>query len=218
MRMYVRTGGLAVLVAAAIGLAACTGGTSGPRVASVENTSADPGGSPASGGAGGASSPAPGSAGNATRLVDEWAACMRGHGDPSQADPTIDTDGVIHITTPLSEPGTDSAEIGDEAHNSTGPCGSYLQAASKALLGGRPSPPPPSLAQQLKYAECMRAHGVPKFPDPNGSGDTDVRGLDPTGPVFLNADKVCSKETGEQSSSSPEPPGSIMVQSAGVNG
>ena len=29
-----------------------------------------------------------GSRGNPTQLLDEWATCMRGHGDPSQADPT----------------------------------------------------------------------------------------------------------------------------------
>jgi hypothetical protein len=27
--------------------------------------------------------------GNPTRLVDEWATCMRSHGDPNQVDPTI---------------------------------------------------------------------------------------------------------------------------------
>ena len=31
--------------------------------------------------------------GNATQLVDEWAACMRSHGDPNQADPIIDATG-----------------------------------------------------------------------------------------------------------------------------
>jgi hypothetical protein len=30
----------------------------------------------------------------------------------------------------------------------------------------------------------MRAHGVPKFPDPNGSGETYVGKLDPNGVVF----------------------------------
>ena len=192
------TAGIALLTAA------CSSGSSTPQVASLGTSSS---GNAASNGNGSAA--APGSTGNATQLVNEWAACMRRHGDTGQADPTIDSNGVIHITVPPQGPGGEN--FSNEAHNSTGPCGSYLQAASRALLGGRPSPPPPSLAQLLKYARCMRAHGVPKFPDPNGSGETYVGNLDPNGAVFINADKVCSKETGTLSASQPEPPGSIMV-------
>ena len=61
----------------------------------------------------------------------------------------------------------------------------------------------------------MRAHGVPKFPDPK-SGETYVGNLDPNGAVFQNADKMCSKKTGTLSGSQPEPPGSTMVGSAAV--
>jgi hypothetical protein len=62
----------------------------------------------------------------------------------------------------------------------------------------------------------MHAHGVPKFPDPNGCGETYVGNLDPNGVVFQNADKLCSKETGALSGSQPEPPGSLMVGPAAV--
>jgi hypothetical protein len=37
-------------------------------------------------------------------LLNEWAACMRKHGDPDQADPTIDPSKVIHITILPSVP------------------------------------------------------------------------------------------------------------------
>jgi type IV secretory pathway TrbL component len=41
----------------------------------------------------------------------------------------------------------------------------------------------------VAFAECMRAHGVPKFPDPNGSG-TELgpdSGIDPTSATFQAA-------------------------------
>ena len=55
------------------------------------------------GGAGSSATTVP--KGNATALVDGWATCMRNYGDPDQADPTIGTDIVIHVTIPASAPG-----------------------------------------------------------------------------------------------------------------
>jgi hypothetical protein len=146
-------------------------------------------------------------------MLDEWAACMRRHGDSGQADPVIDASKVIEITTPAG-PANWGQYIG--TYDGTGPCGNYLTAASAALRGGQPTPPPLSLGQQLKYAQCMRANGVPKFPDPNGSGGTNIGNLDPTGPVFQHANQVCSAETGGPAPGAPPPPGTIQEQSAGT--
>ena len=38
-------------------------------------------------------------------MLDEWATCMRAHGDPDQADPTIDANRIIHITWNPAIPG-----------------------------------------------------------------------------------------------------------------
>jgi hypothetical protein len=204
-----RAGLLAILACAALlTAAACSGGSTTPQVASLGNSSNDGGGSSAGSGSGGGNSTVTGS-GNATQLVDEWATCMHSHGDPNQVDPSIDSDGDIEITMTNV-----TAETSSQAHDSSGPCGHYLTAASNALRGGRPAPKAPSLASQLKYAECMRAHGVPKYPDPNGSTEGPYIGnLDPTSPVFVNADNLCSKETGEISSSDAEPAGVVQVES-----
>jgi hypothetical protein len=47
----------------------------------------------------------------------------------------------------------------------------------------------------VKYAQCMRSHGVPNFPDPSAQGalDVDARklGIDPQGPVFKAAEEAC---------------------------
>jgi hypothetical protein len=203
-----RSGGLAVLVAAAaIGLAACGGGSSTPHVASL-GTSSSASGSGNSDGSGSPTTAAP--TGNATKLLDEWAACMRSHGDPSQTDPTIDADKVIHITMQNV-----SQTVSSEAHGSTGPCSNYELAAENALRGGQSAPQAPSLAAQLKYAECMRANGVPKYPDPNGSQEQSIGNLDPNSPAFQDANKLCVKKTGMPAywATGTGVPGEVTVQS-----
>lgn len=51
----------------------------------------------------------------------------------------------------------------------------------------------------LQYSKCMRSHGVPKFPDPQVSGNkVSMRldknaGIDPNSPVFQAAQQACQK-------------------------
>ena len=42
----------------------------------------------------------------------------------------------------------------------------------------------------MKFAECMRAHGVPDFPDPDPKGDTNF-GVDVTREVWTKAVDAC---------------------------
>lgn len=206
-RVYLRSGVLAVVVAAtAIGLAGC-GGSSPSHVASLNGTSG--------GGSGGTTTTLP--KGTPAQLLDEWASCMRGHGDPDQVDPTIDANKVIHITIPANASG-DGPDLGGP-NGASGPCGSYLDAASTALRGGQPLPKPDP-AKLLKFSECMRAHGIPDFPDPNGNGislhTTPGSDLNPNNPTFKNAGKVCAKQVGVLGLAfgGTPPPGAIESQSS----
>ena len=47
-------------------------------------------------------------------------------------------------------------------------------------------------AALVQYAKCMRAHGVPDFPDPSADGSFDVGGINPDSPQVQKADKACS--------------------------
>jgi hypothetical protein len=52
----------------------------------------------------------------------------------------------------------------------------------------------------LAYAQCMRAHGVPDFPDPNGQGGFTFQGgqegdLGPDSPAFQQANQDCQQIT-----------------------
>lgn len=71
--------------------------------------------------------------------------------------------------------------------------------------GGSPAPPvggaglPAGTAQALAYAQCMRSHGIPGFPDPNTHGNilfSLPASIDTHSPQFQSADKTCQKQTG----------------------
>jgi hypothetical protein len=195
-----RRPGLAVLVAAAaIGLAACSSGSSTPQVASLGTSSGNGSGNSATTQS---SASTEDSTGNPTQLLDEWTACMHSHGDPNQTDPTIDTNKDIHIPIPSGVKGlSDSPEA--QA------CNSYLTSASKALGGGQSSGAPnPKLEE---YAECMRDNGVPNFPDPIGTG-FELHGLDVNSLAFQNATEVCGKKIGPMhgTGNTPPAPGTIV--------
>ena len=210
-----RMGLVAIVAGVALLTAACSSGSSSPHVASLGTPSGDGSSSPAGGVGGSGSSPTAAPAGNATQLVDEWAACMRSHDDPGQADPVIDASKVIHITMPDGFPG---GVFGQNGHG-TGPgvhCASYLTAAMTALQAGYTPPKPPSQAGLLKYAQCMRANGIPDFPDPVG-GELHLNAgqpggdLNPANPAFQQAVKVCAQQTGVHISGpgGPLPPGTV---------
>ena len=46
-------------------------------------------------------------------------------------------------------------------------------------------------ADALAFAECMRSHGVPSFPDPNSQGVIQGSGLNPNSPSFQSASNAC---------------------------
>lgn len=142
-----RLGLVALIAAAMLGLVAC-GGLSGPRVASLparstgasaaptRSTGATRSPSRATRSNGGKSSANRSAKGDPIRLLSEWTACMRSHGDPEQAQPTIDASGAIHVVEPA---GYFGPMFGPTGHSSTGAgvtCLAYLTGASTSLLGG----------------------------------------------------------------------------------
>jgi hypothetical protein len=178
---------------------------------------------PTSGGNGNTGSTATGSArsrttlpkGNATKLVDEWAACERSHGDPSQADPIIDVHGVITITLPgLGQRGV---PVGNP-HDAAGECSQYLAAAQRALRAADPVPDPLGMDNQadlLKYVNCMRASGVPNYPYPTGNTTNfNGTGVDPNSPFVVKVSIKCGNKLGLPLwwSAGWGPPGDVTVR------
>ena len=112
----------------------------------------------------------------------KYAKCMRENGVPNFPDPKIGDNGESSLSLPE---GIDPAKV--EA----------AEAICKKLLpnGGEPvKVDAETLAKMTKFAECMRANGVPKFPDPTDTGfqiNGNELGMGPGDPTFDAADKKC---------------------------
>lgn len=215
-----QAGWLAVLVAAAaLALAGCTGASTTPQVASL-GTGADPGSNttpgsntaPASGGATSGSTPAS-LPGNVTSLLNRWAACERSNGDPQQADPTVDANGVIWVIVPRG------AQLAGNLHELEGTCSQYLAEAQNELRAANPVQPPPNGAENLKWVNCVRANGVPDYPYPTGdTTNFQGSGVNPNAPNVVRVGTMCAKKLGLPTwwvNGSYEP-GSIEVRTAGM--
>jgi hypothetical protein len=92
--------------------------------------------------------------------------------------------GPTHTETPkrLGFPVVALAAIGCAMALSA--CGS---SASSSTASGGSAP--------IKFANCMRSHGVPNFPDPSAGGGIQINsssGIDPQSPAFQDAQKACS--------------------------
>lgn len=208
----------AIIVMVAIGLTAC-GSSSAPHVASLPTSSNAGGGGPpvttsttAPGTHGHRSRPAKG---DPTALLVQWANCMRAHGDPGQAAPTIDANKVIHLTWNDAIPGgIYGTNKGGQGNAGPGQyCRTYIDEAETDLQGSQHQQPP-SQVQLVKFSQCMRANGVPDFPDPSNGGLSFNRAaggdLNPSNPVFQHASSLCAKKVGVPGFATGSPqPGSI---------
>lgn len=152
---------LAVPIALCVAVAACGGGS--PTDASSPSAAAGQGTSS--------------SAAQAAELA--YAECMRSHGDPDFPDPN-------------SQGGFAGASQGASSPiDTTSP---QYTAANKVCAHLRPPGPSQAQNQQrteqiLKYAACMRSHGIIDFPDTmqlTGQGD-----LNPSNPKFQAAQTAC---------------------------
>ena len=164
----------AILSAAVLTLlAAACGGSKGGHVAQLGSTATQ--------------SSTPSSAGSAQENgAVTFSRCMRSNGVLTFPDPG--SGGAIPKES-LQQLGVGSAQF--EA----------AQSACRHLLpnGGRPPNQTERLqvrAQSLRFAECVRAHGVPNFPDPDSTGripDPASVGINQGSPKFRTANKACGK-------------------------
>ena len=114
-----------------------------------------------------------------------YARCMRSHGVADFPDPTPVPGGGAGFRINAG-PGSDL--------NQDNPRFIAADQACQSLLPGGGQAPPLSaqkLAAEVKWAQCMRAHGLPGFPDPNAQGAFDSSRFDDSSPAFQTANKAC---------------------------
>jgi hypothetical protein len=155
-------------------LAACGGEKSSPGVAALAS------GAPAATATGAAT---PMSEADRRAALVKYAQCMRGHGIPDFPDP------VGNGFKIKAEQGSDLSQQSPR-----------FQAAESACKNLMP-PPRGTVAERragmLKVSACMRAHGFPKFPDPDSNGGIHIEskgddgGMNPDSPQFQAAQRTC---------------------------
>jgi hypothetical protein len=167
-----RAGLLAVALAVAgVLVAGCSGGPADPGVAGVSSATASP-------------SQSATVSGEAEAL--QYAACMRSHGVPDFPDPTVQNGSVGFSIT-----------AGDGVDQNSAQYQSARQACSSLRGGGTANSGSGNLAKELKFAQCMRSHGVPDFPDPNKNGGfSGTSTLNPSSLTFQNAQSTCMQLSG----------------------
>jgi hypothetical protein len=108
--------------------------------------------------------PSPGSVrAQALPVWREFTACVRGHGVANVPDPQVDENGQA------TWPGLSQAQIEVARQQVGGACDAILQKLPAAAQpGGQITEQ--ELATLRRFAQCMRDHGLPDFPDPNSDG------------------------------------------------
>jgi hypothetical protein len=92
----------------------------------------------------------------------DFAQCMRDNGVPSFPDPVARPDGSFGFERPQ---GVSPSALDDTLAS----CQSEAQAAG--IDAGSVAPDTDAQDQLLELSRCMRANGIPKFPDPKPGGD-----------------------------------------------
>jgi hypothetical protein len=168
-----RTAAVAIAATGALLLAGCGG-------SSPSNTATAGGGSGSSGGGGDSSAGAPPNSQGLTARALQFARCMRAHGITNFADPTNGGE----LTIPPGDKDSPAFRSASQACQSlmSGGAGGVGPSGEKSDM---------TRAQALTLAKCMRAHGVPNFPDPNASGAIPPGSVDPNSPQVKSALKAC---------------------------
>jgi len=143
--------------------------------------------------------------GPSLQALHQAAQCIRTHGIPNYADPTVGPAFTIY---------TDQRDL----ENSTSMMVRQAMSACRTEITAanfdpnqRPHPPAQMVRDGVREAQCLRAHGLPNWPDPKASDTFDpghgfqvngnaFAGAVPAGanpkasPAFQNAIRACSAE------------------------
>jgi len=118
---------------------------------------------------------------------------MRANGASGFPDP-VAAPGGVGLPLIVGSDGSLTAE----GETFAGPAVRHAERACKAYLPPAGGPPPIVAAaqrhRQLVFARCLRAHGVPNYPDPTVPGGSQAgppAGIDPQSPAFRAAARKC---------------------------
>ena len=140
-------------------------------------------------GSGSSSSATPGlqTLGSLTNQALAYAKCMRAHGIPGFPDPTVQDNaqskGVgFSVPSSIDRSSAQYVSASKLCQRKTG----FGHISTAQLQAG--------MSAMLKYAECMRSHGIASFPDPYENSHQigfNITGIDQNSSRFKSAQKAC---------------------------
>jgi hypothetical protein len=142
-----------------------------------------------------ASPPSASAAANRTellRLGQEWVQCLRGHGLTRMPDAQLTQDGYLSFTP---QPGYNWKNDLATHRSIIDACQPIEDRYPPNAFRPKDQYTAEDLRKLTEYAKCVRAHGIPAFPDPNRAGEFDLSGTPLAGgipgPVRDAADQAC---------------------------
>jgi hypothetical protein len=122
-----------------------------------------------------------GSSGSGAAGQLSYAKCMQTHGEPGFPEPEGNGQTNINLLKKL-DPSSPQFQTAQKA------CEQALSKGESASPGEREK----VLAQALKFAQCMQAHGMSNWPDPSANGYMVAPvGSAAESPTYLKASKIC---------------------------
>jgi hypothetical protein len=92
------------------------------------------------------------------QIWHELVQCARAHGDPPFPDPVIDSQGRAKFP-PGTQPPSQATQQA---------CQSIYNRLPASVRSNNPSAA--DIQMEIKFAQCMRTHGLPDWPDPDANG------------------------------------------------
>jgi hypothetical protein len=137
----------------------------------------------ASGGSGAAAATTSGQQ-DAAAIWRELVRCARANGMPNLPDPQIDSNGRASFPDGTPEPPASVRRACQSIYD-------RLPASAR----DEEERPPADMQALLRFARCMREHGVADFPDPDAQGNfrAQAGATDPKTPVFKSAMQACKQ-------------------------
>ncbi|HSS92457.1 MAG TPA: hypothetical protein VLR46_00550 [Candidatus Dormibacteraeota bacterium] len=108
------------------------------------------------------------------QIWHELVVCARAHGDPTLPEPTVDSHGQATFPPGTAKPSASTLAA----------CQSIYNRLPASVRGGGA----PDIQMEIKFARCMRAHGLTDWPDPLADGSyrlpSDLQATSKSGPVW----------------------------------
>jgi hypothetical protein len=126
-----------------------------------------------------------------------FAQCARTHGQPNFPDPTIDQKGRLDFGTGNTD--NKDIDIKQAMIAAQDACGSILQQLPAGMRdhGERAAPSAEDMQHLRQFAQCMRQHGMPDWPDPKPDGTFPIVGTslanEGKSQRFLDATQACKQ-------------------------